>query len=311
MTTEVPPETDPGLPDDLDVSGLAAGPHEDEPHAGGLNNRLNWLRAGVLGANDGIVSTAGIVMGVAGATSDRGTILVAGVAGLVAGALSMAAGEYVSVEHPEGLRAGATGRGATRAERTSRRRSSRSSRALRREGAERGPGSRGGQAAHRPRCARRARGDRARHRPRRHHQPVERRAGLDARVHVGQHLLTAHHHPVRPDPAALDHRRLGDSRAGAHRLGECEVRLRPIAPGRRAQRGRRAVRDGGHLRDRICSRHPSSGRAPSVWRRQRRPSRTLAAAPTLGRRPVCLHDGALPAHALDDACIHHPLGDTP
>jgi VIT1/CCC1 family predicted Fe2+/Mn2+ transporter len=83
--------------DDLDVSGLAAGPHEDEPHEGGLNNRLNWLRAGVLGANDGIVSTAGIVMGVAGATSDRGTILVAGVAGLAAGALSMAAGEYVSV----------------------------------------------------------------------------------------------------------------------------------------------------------------------------------------------------------------------
>jgi vacuolar iron transporter family protein len=82
---------------DLDVSGLSAGPHADEPHEGGLNNRLNWLRAGVLGANDGIVSTAGIVMGVAGATSDRGTILVAGVAGLAAGALSMAAGEYVSV----------------------------------------------------------------------------------------------------------------------------------------------------------------------------------------------------------------------
>jgi len=85
------------LPDEVDVSGLGAGPHADEPHEGGLNNRLNWLRAGVLGANDGIVSTAGIVMGVAGATSDRGTILVAGVAGLAAGALSMAAGEYVSV----------------------------------------------------------------------------------------------------------------------------------------------------------------------------------------------------------------------
>jgi VIT1/CCC1 family predicted Fe2+/Mn2+ transporter len=85
------------LPDERDVSELAPGPHEDEPHETGLNNRLNWLRAGVLGANDGIVSTAGIVMGVAGATSDRGTILVAGVAGLVAGALSMAAGEYVSV----------------------------------------------------------------------------------------------------------------------------------------------------------------------------------------------------------------------
>jgi len=83
--------------DDLDFSGLEAGPHEDEPHEGGLNNRLNWLRAGVLGANDGVVSTAGLVMGVAGATSDRGTILVAGVAGLAAGALSMAAGEYVSV----------------------------------------------------------------------------------------------------------------------------------------------------------------------------------------------------------------------
>ncbi|GAA2132413.1 VIT1/CCC1 transporter family protein [Nocardioides bigeumensis] len=73
------------------------GPHADEPHEDGINNRLNWLRAGVLGANDGIVSTAGIVMGVAAATSERGTILLAGVAGLAAGALSMAAGEYVSV----------------------------------------------------------------------------------------------------------------------------------------------------------------------------------------------------------------------
>jgi VIT1/CCC1 family predicted Fe2+/Mn2+ transporter len=85
------------LSDEVAVPGLAAGPHDDEPHVGGLNSRLNWLRAGVLGANDGIVSTAGLVMGVAGATSDRGTILLAGVAGLAAGALSMAAGEYVSV----------------------------------------------------------------------------------------------------------------------------------------------------------------------------------------------------------------------
>ncbi|WP_205472731.1 VIT family protein [Nocardioides sp. SYSU D00038] len=86
-----------GLPADLELDDLTAQPHPHEPHEGGLNNRLNWLRAGVLGANDGIVSTAGIVMGVAGATSNRGTILVAGVAGLAAGALSMAAGEYVSV----------------------------------------------------------------------------------------------------------------------------------------------------------------------------------------------------------------------
>jgi len=71
--------------------------HRHLEHDGSLGARLNWLRAGVLGANDGIVSVAGIVVGVAGATSNRGTILTAGVAGLVAGALSMAAGEYVSV----------------------------------------------------------------------------------------------------------------------------------------------------------------------------------------------------------------------
>ena len=73
------------------------GPHADEPHPKDIGNRLNWLRAGVLGANDGIVSTAGIVVGVAGATTDRGAILIAGVAAVVAGALSMGAGEYVSV----------------------------------------------------------------------------------------------------------------------------------------------------------------------------------------------------------------------
>ncbi|MCA0296354.1 MAG: VIT family protein [Actinobacteria bacterium] len=62
-----------------------------------LSHRLNWLRAGVLGANDGIVSTAGIVFGVAGATTDSIALLIAGFAGMVAGALSMAGGEYVSV----------------------------------------------------------------------------------------------------------------------------------------------------------------------------------------------------------------------
>ncbi|NCT89365.1 VIT family protein [Cellulomonas sp. APG4] len=63
----------------------------------GLQARLNWLRAGVLGANDGIISTAGLVLGVAAATSDATAILVAGIAALVAGAVSMALGEYVSV----------------------------------------------------------------------------------------------------------------------------------------------------------------------------------------------------------------------
>jgi VIT1/CCC1 family predicted Fe2+/Mn2+ transporter len=59
--------------------------------------RIGWLRAAVLGANDGIVSTASLVVGVAASDASSGSVLVAGVAGLVAGALSMAAGEYVSV----------------------------------------------------------------------------------------------------------------------------------------------------------------------------------------------------------------------
>jgi VIT1/CCC1 family predicted Fe2+/Mn2+ transporter len=64
---------------------------------GHRTDRISWLRAAVLGANDGIVSTASLVVGVAASQADRGQVLIAGVAGLVAGALSMAAGEYVSV----------------------------------------------------------------------------------------------------------------------------------------------------------------------------------------------------------------------
>ncbi|MFC8534855.1 VIT family protein [Streptomyces sp. NPDC057249] len=76
---------------------MTRSPEHDEPHGAGLGARLNWLRAAVLGANDGVVSTAGLVVGVAGATDDRGALLTAGLAGLLAGSLSMAAGEYVSV----------------------------------------------------------------------------------------------------------------------------------------------------------------------------------------------------------------------
>jgi VIT1/CCC1 family predicted Fe2+/Mn2+ transporter len=70
-----------------------------QPHVISLElaKKLNWLRAAVLGANDGIVSTAGLVMGVAGATTDNGAILIAGIAALVAGSISMAGGEYASV----------------------------------------------------------------------------------------------------------------------------------------------------------------------------------------------------------------------
>ena len=68
--------------------------HHRETH---LVARIGWLRAAVLGANDGIVSTASLILGVAAAATPKGDILLAGIAGLVAGAMSMAAGEYVSV----------------------------------------------------------------------------------------------------------------------------------------------------------------------------------------------------------------------
>lgn len=71
-------------------------PHPGEPHKP-LGDRLNRLRAAVLGANDGIVSTAALVVGVAGATTDTGLLVSAGAAGLIGGAVSMALGEYVSV----------------------------------------------------------------------------------------------------------------------------------------------------------------------------------------------------------------------
>lgn len=73
-------------------------PHDSEPHdRGAFSDGLNKLRAGVLGANDGIVSVAAVVVGVAGATSAMGPIVTAGAAAVVGGAISMALGEYVSV----------------------------------------------------------------------------------------------------------------------------------------------------------------------------------------------------------------------
>ena len=86
MSTEDAPEPTP-----------VAATHSNEPHGGSIAGRLNWLRAGVLGANDGIISTAGLVIGVAAATTSTSAIATAGVAGLTAGAVSMALGEYVSV----------------------------------------------------------------------------------------------------------------------------------------------------------------------------------------------------------------------
>jgi len=80
----------------METTGAAA-LHDNEPHHNDIAHRLNWLRAGVLGANDGIVSVAAVVVGVAGVTTDSGPILIAGAASVVGGAISMALGEYVSV----------------------------------------------------------------------------------------------------------------------------------------------------------------------------------------------------------------------
>jgi VIT1/CCC1 family predicted Fe2+/Mn2+ transporter len=71
--------------------------HDFEPHDLAFASKLNWLRAGVLGANDGIVSVAALLVGVAAATTDSVAILIAGIASVAAGATSMALGEYVSV----------------------------------------------------------------------------------------------------------------------------------------------------------------------------------------------------------------------
>ena len=68
-----------------------------------IASKLNWLRAGVLGANDGIVSTSSIIFGVAGASASHGTLVLAGIAAIAAGAMSMAAGEYVSVSSQRDL----------------------------------------------------------------------------------------------------------------------------------------------------------------------------------------------------------------
>jgi VIT1/CCC1 family predicted Fe2+/Mn2+ transporter len=85
------------MSDSLTDPNTVPGAHPAEPHREGLAQRLNWLRAGVLGANDGIVSVAAVAVGVAGATSSIAPIVTAGVAALVGGAISMALGEYVSV----------------------------------------------------------------------------------------------------------------------------------------------------------------------------------------------------------------------
>jgi VIT1/CCC1 family predicted Fe2+/Mn2+ transporter len=75
----------------------------DKPERAAIASKLNWLRAGVLGANDGIVSTAALIFGVAGAAAAHSTIVLAGIAAIAAGAMSMAVGEYISVSSQRDL----------------------------------------------------------------------------------------------------------------------------------------------------------------------------------------------------------------
>ena len=100
--TDKTPTLDGGMPGQDDGAlaplGRAVNTHHTEHHR---IHRSGWLRAAVLGANDGIVSTASLIVGVAAAGAGRGSIILAGTAGLVAGAMSMAAGEYVSVKSQE------------------------------------------------------------------------------------------------------------------------------------------------------------------------------------------------------------------
>ena len=101
-----PPRVHHGAMTGLLIGAPVARDRAIEPDAG----RLNWLRAGVLGANDGIVSVAAIVLGVAGATGQSRAIALAGLAALIGGALSMALGEYVSVSSQRDSQLAARGR---------------------------------------------------------------------------------------------------------------------------------------------------------------------------------------------------------
>ena len=160
-------------------------PEHGETHGGSSAGRLNWLRAAVLGANDGIVSTAGLVVGVAAASASRGPVLAAGVAGLAAGALSMAVGEYVSVSTQRDTEEALLAKEVRELRRGARGRARRARRDLRGQGPvarARAPGRR---RAHRPRRPRRPRRGRAADRPRQPHEPLAGRLASMTAFTVG------------------------------------------------------------------------------------------------------------------------------
>ncbi len=155
----------------------------DEPHRSGITGRLNWLRAGVLGANDGIVSVAAIVVGVAGATSAVAPILTAGVAGLVGGAISMALGEYVSVSSQRDSQRALIAKETARTRRDARGGTRRADGDLPRRRVCRRATAGRCRRADRPRRARRAPRGRTRHHRDGHRQPVAGGGGIRAGLH--------------------------------------------------------------------------------------------------------------------------------
>ena len=229
--------------------------HPLEPHATGTAGRLNWLRAGVLGANDGIVSVAGIVIGVAGATSHAGRSSPPASPAWSAGAVSMALGEYVSVSSQRDSEHALIAQERRELARRPRGRARRIRGALRGQRTVRDDRTHGRRGADRPRRARRAPGRRTAHRPRRPRQPGAGRGASAVSFTVGALLRCSRSCCPRPACAcpvtfAAVLVALALTGAVSARLGGSDVRravLRVVIGG--------AARPGLHLRRRAPVRH--------------------------------------------------------
>ena len=238
--------------------------------------RIGWLRAAVLGANDGIVSTASLVIGVAAASAARGDVLIAGVAGLVAGAMSMAAGEYVSVKSQSDTEAADLARERGRTRSRCRRRASGTRRHLRQARAGCGIGRPGRDAADGARCVGRPRTRRTRHL-----RDPERATGAGGAFVGGELHSRARRLPLL---VALDGADGGSLSGGGRRQ----------FPGVSRNAGR-GSRDAPAAPRRSRERGESRSGAPSQW-----PSPPLS-APCSGRRWPEARDRSRTGAALQDA----------
>ena len=206
------------------MTGLSQ-PSGAEPHTqNGLVRRLNRLRAGVLGANDGIVSVAAIVVGVAGATSSTRAILTAGLAALVGGAISMALGEYVSVSSQRDSERALIAQEKAELQADPVQELTELAELYQARGLSFGDGPEGRRGADRARRARCASGGGARHRHNRRRQPLARRRCVGPGLHSSAGLLPLLAVVLIPAPAQ-GARDLCDraARPGAHRRAPVPV----------------------------------------------------------------------------------------